>query len=515
MPPTIPDTSPVDSLDSGTERNDTLVTVHFVGAGLDSASTLDSTRSDGWSSYERARVQAALDAISAVANIQFQVTSDPDADFQLVISDDPFSGPGSLGYFYLPNFTGNSVGVFNPDGFGWTTNGLREGGLGYATIVHELLHGLGLDHPHDGPEVLQGVTSAFGDFGDFELNQGIYTTMSYNGGFEDIPSFSNSFGNEAGPMALDIAALQDLYGANMSHATGDDVYRLDDSNSDGAAWQAIWDAGGEDTIIYSGGRDVVIDLRAATLEYAEGGGGWISSAQGVVGGFTIANGVVIENAIGGSGDDVLLGNGADNTLIGNAGSDDIVGGDGNDTVSGNSGADQIEDNSGTNVLNGGSGGDTIGGGTGSDTIRGGSGNDDLSGNGGADAIFGGRGVDVLRGGSGNDDLIGGMGADTLTGGAGADDFIFQFASDSWAGSTNRDEVTDFEVGVDDIDLSGIAALGGLTFVGTSGFSGSAQVRLQEGGGNTVVQVDIDGDRTADIEIFLNGATGLTQNDFIL
>ena len=48
--------------------------------------------------------------------------------------------------------------------------------------------------------------------------------------------------------------------------------------------------------------------------------------------FTIANGVVIENAVGGNGNDTLIGNSADNFLDGRAGDDRLDGGAGNDTA---------------------------------------------------------------------------------------------------------------------------------------------------------------------------------------
>lgn len=64
-----------------------------------------------------------------------------------------------------------------------------------------------------------------------------------------------------------------------------------------------------------------IDLRSATLEYTNGGGGYISYVAGVHGGFTIADGVVIENATGGSGADTLIGNNSYWWLYGLGGAD--------------------------------------------------------------------------------------------------------------------------------------------------------------------------------------------------
>ena len=131
-------------------------------------------------------------------------------------------------------------------------------------------------------------------------------------------------------MALDIAVIQDKYGVNEDWATGNDSYVLKDVNEAGHLYSSIWDAGGIDQIVYNGARDTNIDLRAATLQYEYGGGGWMSYAYGIYGGFTIANGVTIENATGGSGNDMLIGNHVANILIGGGGLDTLVGGGGND-----------------------------------------------------------------------------------------------------------------------------------------------------------------------------------------
>jgi len=82
-----------------------------------------------------------------------------------------------------------------------------------------------------------------------------------------------------------------------------------------------------------------------------------------------------------------------------------------------------------------------------DVINGQGGNDVLSGLSGNDTLRGGDGNDLLLGGEGDDVLVGGMGADTLTGGAGSDRFVL--ASDS-----GTDTISDFQIGIDRIQLSG-------------------------------------------------------------
>ncbi|PUB14845.1 M10 family metallopeptidase [Yoonia sediminilitoris] len=569
-----PSGNPVEALDSGTQRSDSNITVHFVTGGQRAkfgyltGDTQDDIRSEGWSSYEKSRFMSALDTITAVTNLTFTQTTDKNADFQVVLDTNELNNSGLLGYFYLPSGTRASVGVFNGNGLGWDDyagGGLEAGGLGFSTIVHEVLHGLGLTHPHDSDAAIPGVDTPFRDLGANGLNQGIFTAMTYNSGYADQPTYSNRSGYESGPMALDIAALQDLYGANTSTATGNNTYVLPDLG-DTYRWQAIWDAGGNDTMRYDGARDSIIDLRAASLTYDIGGGGFVSHAGGITGGFTIANGVTIENAVGGIGDDRLIGNSAANTLSGGAGDDDlrggagndtlnggadndrlsggtgrdtidagsgndvasggaqddlIIGGAGNDQLTGNSGDDVISAASGANTILGRGGADRLTGGTGQDRIEGGSGADVIDGQGADDTVIGGRGDDTIDGGDGDDVIKGGMGADLLIGGLGADRFVFDFVTDSAPNSALRDAISDFAQGQDKIDLSAIdadrSAVGDqlFVFVGTDAFDAAGQLRLDEQAGDTIVQLDRDGDGFADMEVLITGITGLTSEDFIL
>jgi len=294
-------------------------------------------------------------------------------------------GPGIslLGSMNPPDNGDEGVAQFNSADERWNAQMLQKGGFSFVTLIHEFGHGMGLAHPHDtggGSSVMQGVETNGvpgddGGSGAFDLNQGVYTMMSYNDGWEKSPYGQAETNNEGygwlgSLMALDIAVIQDKYGVNEEWATGNDTYVLKDVNEwgvyiDAATGQpaehdptdaatardgyyqgqstfysSIWDAGGVDQIVYSGTRDTTIDLRAATLRYEYGGGGWMSYATGIYGGYTIANGVTIENAISGSGNDKLTGNAASNRLEGNAGNDSFylqVGG--NDTALGGSGND--------------------------------------------------------------------------------------------------------------------------------------------------------------------------------
>ena len=250
-------------------------------------------------------------------------------------------GPGIslLGSMNPPDYGDEGVAQFNSADERWNAQMLQPGGFSFVTLIHEFGHGMGLAHPHDtggGSSVMQGVETNGvpgddGGAGAFDLNQGVNTMMSYNDGWEKSPYGQAETNNEGygwlgSLMALDIAVIQDKYGVNEDWATGNDTYVLKDVNEwgvyiDSATGQpavhdatnaatsrdgyyegqstfysSIWDAGGVDQITYNGARDTNIDLRAATLRYEYGGAGWMSYATGIYGGFTIANGVTIENA---------------------------------------------------------------------------------------------------------------------------------------------------------------------------------------------------------------------------
>lgn len=109
-----------------------------------------------------------------------------------------------------------------------------------------------------------------------------------------------------------------------------------------------------------------------------------------------------------------------------------------------------------------------------------------------------------------------VGADWMDG-CGGDDVMYRLEGDDrMFGSGGNDWILDFEVGIDDIDLSGIIA-GDFTFLGSTGFTGTAaEVRaVVTGNGDTRVLIDVDGDGVADMKIMLADVAGLTVDDFIL
>jgi subtilisin family serine protease len=176
----------------------------------------------------------------------------------------------------------------------------------------------------------------------------------------------------------------------------------------------------------------------------------------------------IENIIGGSNGDTLIGNNLNNNINGRAGNDWLYGWGGNDD------------------LYGGSGDDTIRGNAGNDNLYGGTGNDRLRGDQGNDTLYGDIGNDVLQGDLGNDRLNGGTGSDRLTGGLGSD--IFAFGRDGYLERT-FDRIMDFKTSEGDkIDISDIldGAFNALDHA-IADF-----VRVTQTTAHSLLQVDADG-----------------------
>ncbi|WP_372353366.1 M10 family metallopeptidase C-terminal domain-containing protein [Rhizobium sp. BT-175] len=265
-------------------------------------------------------------------------------------------------------------------------------------------------------------------------------------------------------MMLDIAALQEMYGADYTTNSDNTVYKWNPNQGityvNGVAaitpaanriFATIWDGGGIDTYDLSAyTTGLKIDLRAgghsvfSQGQLADLGGGPNNGyARGNIFNALLHQGNVaslIENVQAGSGNDSIVGNEADNTLWGNAGNDSLSGGSGNDTLIGGTGNDTYIVDDLVDVV-------TEGLNEGTDLIRTVLSSYALTINANVENLtFTGTGAftgtgsslaNTITGGAGNDTLDGGAGNDTLIGGAGNDIYVVDAGVDFVVESANK------------------------------------------------------------------------------
>lgn len=344
-----------------------------------------------YSSAQQSGVRAALNKYGAVSGLVFtEVADTANVDIRFFRDDLSSAGYGTAaGYAYYPSEGDVHIHTDYTE--------MASGNYGFQLLLHEIGHALGLKHPFE-PPILDPAE-------DHQSN----TVMTYNDSWptaQDIGLF-------------DLATIHYLYGVDPAARAGNDTYHIGD--------RYIWDGAGNDTLSAADqSQSVSISLQAGSWIFSGSkNSSLLASGQAYVG-----LGTVLENAIGGSGNDKIVGNSVSNRIDGGSGNDTMIGNAGNDTYYVRNNGDVVTEaaNQGTDTVYSYLTSHTL-----SSNVENGrimnTGTTSLYGTNFANKLTGNTGTNYLRGYAGNDTIDGGAGSDTMVGDDGNDLYYVREASD--------------------------------------------------------------------------------------
>ena len=451
---------------------------------------------------QQAAARLGFNLITSYTGVTFDLSLTPDASIRIAGAT---SLPGNEGgsHASYPKNNGSTISNAAGDVFlgengdpkppppedGEPKKAQLYGNDTFATIIHEIGHAMGLKHPFE--VYPNGAISASRN--DIEFTVMTYSSFLSGEVSVDANTTAPDGSSVSGYMMYDIAALQEMYGADFGKAKTDikaadkDTYTWNPTTGQQLInglpvpntgttetkkiFTTVWTKGAETTYDLSNfDENQVDDLRPGQwLRFSSGQLADLNreapegtpeyQAQGNVYNSLLYHGDTrseIGTLMTGAGNDTIVGNDLANKLYGNKGNDTIDGGIGDDLLYGGDGDDVLTGGFGhKNELWGGIGNDTASYAerTGVvyadltakygdvdymaadkfdsiENLTGGSGANTLIGDGVANTLTGGAAADQLHGLAGDDHLTGGLGNDMLDGGLGADSLLGGDGDDS-------------------------------------------------------------------------------------
>lgn len=281
---------------------------------------------------QKQAVRDVLALYSTFANIDFKEVSDPSIAQLGYGTSDQHDVSGGVTYYDSVNNSNGAlatVNVFinntaNTNGSKADANTLYAGGYGFYTLIHETGHALGLKHPGN----YNGLSgSGEAPFIPAAWDNREFSVMSY---IDD----QNAKVSSQTPALLDVAAIQSLYGARTASTS-----KTTSFGSAGEFKASVLSNGAQNVLDLSQQTaDCVVSLAPGTLSSI----GTRTDGTAAHDNLAIPFGYAVKQVIGGTGNDVIIGNGGDDVLMGGGGNDTFIGLDNHGAIYGGSGTDTLQ-----------------------------------------------------------------------------------------------------------------------------------------------------------------------------